>query len=308
MPRAGDEARPAGRWRPVATADGSWTLGHGGHGETCHSRSGAALQARERYAGGAALAERAAALRARGATSLALLDVGSGLGLNLAAALEAVERAGLALDALSLELDPGVLRATLELARERPGLAGALEPCHARVRAAFARALDDPAAGERGLDLAPGRLRLWIGDARERIAALDAGERFDAVFLDGFSPRVDASLWEPAFLARVARAIAPGGRLATYSAAVPVRVALLSAGLRVGRLGRVGPKAEGTVAGPDLDPAPLPPRLARRLARRAGEAAGRASAPRASREQGPPERRSDAEKERAAWASERPVF
>jgi hypothetical protein len=62
----------------------------------------------------------------------------------------------------------------------------------------------------------------------------------------------------------------PGSRLATYCAASAMRADLLRAGLLVGRLGRVGRKAEGTVAAPaPADLPPLPPRALRRLRQRA---------------------------------------
>jgi hypothetical protein len=121
------------RWIPIVTADGSPTLVHPVHGQACHSRAGAVEEARERYATACRLSEfRGGVLR--------LLDVGTGIGLNLAAALEAISsipgnrRPRLA--AVSLEKDASVLRAALELS----GL-GELERWHAPVRAALASAL-----------------------------------------------------------------------------------------------------------------------------------------------------------------------
>lgn len=69
-----------------------------------------------------------------------------------------------------------------------------------------------------------------------------------AVYLDGFSPRVNPELWTPAFCARLAASLAPGGRLATYSAAGHVRRALSAAGLEVSKRRGLAGKREFVVA------------------------------------------------------------
>ena len=65
----------------------------------------------------------------------------------------------------------------------------------------------------------------------------------------------------------LARRVASGGWLSTYSAATRVRSSLARAGLKVGRGPRVGQKDEGTLASPTEDPPPLAPRTARRSSR-----------------------------------------
>jgi tRNA U34 5-methylaminomethyl-2-thiouridine-forming methyltransferase MnmC len=262
------------RWFPLETQDGSWTLVHPVHGEACHSLAGAWTQARERYALPCGLAQRAREIAAEGGTVLRLLDIGTGLGLNLAAALEALESSGVALEAVTLELDSSVPRAAIELARGRAQ--GPWLDWHAPVLRALATALDAPgrvvpiARGTASV----GNLRLVLGDARETLPALEPAlemEEFDAVFLDPFSPRVDPSLWEEPFLREVARRMAPLSRLSTYSSSFAVRLALARAGLCVGKGPRVGAKSSGTLACRGCEPPPLEPRAARRLARRARE-------------------------------------
>lgn len=246
-------------WLPRATEDGSWTLWNGALEEACHSRSGAWQQACERYARGCRLAEWPPA---RG--PLRLLDIGTGLGLNLAAALAALEPRGVALEALTLELDPAVIAAALALYARLAAAAGPWERWHAPVRAALSRALERP--GERVPLGAEGTLELRLGDARTALGADDGP--FAAVFLDPFSPRRAGELWQESFLEQVARRMAPDAWLSTYTASFRVRLALARAGLRVGRGPRVGAKGEGTLASPDLAPPELPGRVARRLARR----------------------------------------
>jgi len=256
-------------WRPERTADGSWTLGHPDHGEACHSRCGAWLEARERYARPCRLTERARAAQGR---PLRLLDVGTGLGLNLAAALEAVEGSGGRLAAVTLERDRSVLAAALALGGDGAHT-GPEERWHAPVRAALGAALPrvadgTPARGGVEVPLGEGStLHLVLGDARETLPALAPELRFDAVFLDPFSPASEPDLWSEPFLAAIAARMAPGARLSTYCARYAVRLGLARAGLRVGLGARVGAKAEGTLASPDQDLPGLAPRVVRRLGR-----------------------------------------
>jgi len=246
-------------WIPLRTGDGSFTLAHPVHGETCHSRAGAWEESRLRYALACRLAE-----RARDEGRLRLLDIGTGLGLNLAAAIEAVGATGCRLEILSLEIDRGVLEAALALGEREPF--APWSEALALVRAALQHA---DGRAERGQVA----LQLVLGDARETLARQGAAA-FDAVFLDAFSPRVEPELWAPPFLREIARRMGPGSLLSTYSAALSVRAGLAAAGLRVGAGARVGTKSSGTLASPDRALAPFPARLERRLARRAAALGG----------------------------------
>ncbi len=234
-------------WTPIRTADGSWTLRNDELGQACHSLSGAWEQARLRYAGPCRVRE--VALE-RGVVRL--LDIGTGLGLNLAAALAALDGTGARLEAVTFERDAEVLASARALVDWPSDCA----PWVARVHAAL--------AGDSGLGL---KVHVELGDARERVTAVPDAS-FDAVFLDPFSPQVAPELWSEAFLSLVASKLASGGVLSTYSASFPVRLALARAGLAVGRGPRVGTKAEGTLASRGVPLPGLEPRLERRLARR----------------------------------------
>jgi tRNA U34 5-methylaminomethyl-2-thiouridine-forming methyltransferase MnmC len=212
----------AADWKRVTTGDGSITLAHPLHGQTCHSRAGAWTEARERYAAACRVHERALELARSGQESFRLLDIGTGLGLNLAAALEALEGTGVVLAATTLEIDPSVIEATLALGSVSPP---ELEARHALVRASLARALRGPS--DATVPLSSGTLRLLLGDGRATILSLEPQLKFDAVFLDPFSPGVDAPLWEPGFLGAVAARMAPSSMLSTYSVSLRVRAALL---------------------------------------------------------------------------------
>lgn len=252
-------------WSERATADGSWTLWNEALGEACHSSAGAWTQACLRYAGACRLAEHPG-------PRLALLDIGTGLGLNLAAALAALDGRAVALEAATFEREPEPIERALAL-YARPELAtGPWEPWHRPVRAALRAAL--AARGTRvelrGPDGTRHGLTLHLGDARATLPRLASAPAWDAIFLDPFSPRRAPELWEESFLSALAARLAPGGWLSTYSASFRVRLALARAGLAVGRGPRVGAKGEGTLASRACVVPPLAPRVERRLARRAG--------------------------------------
>lgn len=240
-------------WVPVTTADGSVTLRCPRTGSLAHSAAGAWTEACERYVAATGLAERQRPAR--------LLDIGTGLGWNLAAALHAADP----LEVVSLELDSGPIEAALELAAggrlAPPSLADYYRP----VAVALREALDHP--GE-AVAFGRGRLRLILGDACLTLPSLASEVCFDAVFLDPFAPGEDPPLWEPGFLEEVARRLAPGGLLSTYTASLRVRTSLARAGLLVGAGPRVGQKSQGTLASPDRPLPALDGRTQRKLARR----------------------------------------
>ncbi len=245
-------------WTPLETDDGSWTLRRARDGASCHSTAGAWTQACERYAAPCRVAELGSE---RGVVRV--LEVGTGLGLNLAAALRALAASGARLEACSLELDSSVIEASLDLP-QGPECARWLAPVQGALRVALERRDSRSCELEPGLGL----LELRLGDAARSLEELDAG-RFDAVFFDPFAPADEPRLWTRAVLASVARAMAPHAILSTYSAALDARAGLAAAGLRVGQGPRVGRKAQGTLASFTAPLPPLHPRLARRIAARA---------------------------------------
>jgi tRNA 5-methylaminomethyl-2-thiouridine biosynthesis bifunctional protein len=85
-------------------------------------------------------------------------------------------------------------------------------------------------------------LTVWIGTAQTVLPHIHG--RFDAWFLDGFSPSKNPEMWGPDVWAEVARLSAPGARLATYSVAGAVRRGLEQAGFAVTREAGFGAKRE----------------------------------------------------------------
>ena len=202
----------------LVTPDGSRTALNTRFGEAYGSRHGAAAQAHHVFLEGTGTHEHPAPR---------VLEIGFGVGVNFRATLESAARRGAALDYLAFEFDPapaGVLR---EVAM---GGEGAAQP----LWSALLEAWPDAGASSAGLDV-------WQGAARVRVhfqdvlsAELPRGWA-TALYLDGFSPAVNPEVWTPEFVARLSGTLAPGGVLATYSAAGHVRRSLQAAGLRVER-------------------------------------------------------------------------
>lgn len=176
-------------------------------------------------------------LPARFAQGFHVAELGFGTGLNLAVTLQAWRASGMA----------GPLRYTTFEAFPLPA------PDMTRAQAAF------PELAGIAAELAPfwakGQTRITLPDLVFELIPGDARATLprwtgtaDAWFLDGFAPARNPELWEPALLGAVAAHLAPGGTLATYTAAGHVRRALEAAGLVVSRVPGYGRKRHMTVA------------------------------------------------------------
>ena len=251
-------------WRQMITGDGCPTLLHPVHGEPCHDTRGAWAEAMQLHVFGCDLPRRL--LRGEG---LRLLDVGSAPGWNLAAACLFGGSLPGSLEVTAVERSQGALAAGLELSADSSWVAGApsgaasaLERAHSGLRAARAASREDWVALESGV-----RLRLHMGCVREFLSELSPQERFDAVFLDCFSPGVEPDAWEPGFLFELGQRVAAGGRLTTYTISHPVRAALMASGLSVGWPGARSGRRGGTWASRGGWVPPLSDRLQARLER-----------------------------------------
>ena len=72
------------------------------------------------------------------------------------------------------------------------------------------------------------QLTLMLGDAADCLPQVEA--KVEAFYLDGFSPDVNADLWQRALFDELARLAQPGATAATYTVAAPVRQGLAQAG------------------------------------------------------------------------------
>ena len=189
------------------------------------SRHGARQQAQRVFVEGSGIVEHA---------EPRVLEIGFGLGLNFRTTLEAIGESPL--DYLAFEAYP---LSAAELAAVAPGESS---PLWSAVLEHWDKAA---LAGHLDLSRSSQRLRIDFADAT---AAPLPGAWANAVYLDAFSPARNPELWTPTFLAKLAAALAPGGKLATYSAAGHVRRGLGAAGLSVQRLHGLIGKREFLVA------------------------------------------------------------
>ena len=213
------ESTPEPAFSVLLTPDGSRTAHNARFGEAYGSRHGARAQAHHVFLAGSGTDAH---------PTPRVLEIGFGLGVNFRATLASAAARGVALSYLAYEFDP----APADLLREvAGGDEGADHPLWAQVLAGWGRSetLDEEANGA--------RLRVEYCDVtRAELPQAELPRNWaTALYLDGFSPTRNPEVWTPDFTARLAGALAPGGMLATYSAAGHVRRSLEAAGLKVER-------------------------------------------------------------------------
>jgi tRNA 5-methylaminomethyl-2-thiouridine biosynthesis bifunctional protein len=205
------------------------------HGDIYHPRDGALAQAKHVFLEDGALAE-----RWRGRDRFVILETGFGLGNNFLATLAA------------WRADPGRCRHLHFLSIEQS------PPTRTTISGVPRDAALAPLAEELALRWPPLTCNLhrlsFDGGAVELLLAFGSAAAWlpqliatvDAIFLDGFAPARNPSLWEPRLFRAIARLAAAGASVATWSAARAVRDGLASAGFAVERAVGAGEKRDIT--------------------------------------------------------------
>lgn len=256
-----------GDFELVTLRSGARAVRHVGHGEIMHPAGGPWEEANRLYIEQSQLPRR---LHAAGSRPVRIFDIGLGAATNAVAALTCARAAGGRIELHSFEIDLSPLRLALREPAAFPFLSAYQAAAQALV--------------EHGQWAGPeGSWVLHRGDALTCLA--HAPKDAELVFFDPFSPRHNASLWTPAAFAAIrarcrddsAELDAPGedgALLLTYSAATPMRAALLLAGFYVGAGIATGQKRETTVAATRLGAlaAPLSARWLRRWERSSARA------------------------------------
>jgi tRNA U34 5-methylaminomethyl-2-thiouridine-forming methyltransferase MnmC len=231
----------------IKTADGTYTLYSkkiNNSSETMHTIHGAYLEAQEKFVNPASL---------KGKKNVSILDVCSGLGFNSAAALEKI---------MDPEINPEIERIEIDLVEiSLETLAASLlipspSGSHGLIKKAIENyliineyikyPLEDRKI-PKCIDL-----RVHCQDAREMVLEVLHGKKYDAIFLDPFSPDKSPELYSYDFLLKLGSLLKEDGLILTYTAAAPVRYALIDGGFHVGEgplMGRSG----GTIASKDVN-------------------------------------------------------
>ncbi len=93
------------------------------------------------------------------------------------------------------------------------------------------------------------KLKVLIDEARKIIKSLQGYHiKFDAVFYDAFSPKVNTEMWTVDIFKLIKNLMKEEGILATYSASLAVRKGLVEAGFKIGVVEPIGRKSYSTVA------------------------------------------------------------
>lgn len=218
----------------ITTPDGSRTALNERYGEAYGSRHGAAAQAHHVFLQGTETDTHAAPR---------VLEIGFGVGVNFRATLANTTARGAPLHYLAYEFDPAPAQVLKEVAEGGEG--AELQAWGEIVKKWAERPLTPrsfaapPSPQRRGavesqltVNTADVSLTVYFADA---LTADLPSDWATAIYLDGFSPTRNPEVWTPEFVGRLAGALAPGGIVATYSAAGHVRRAMQDAGLRVER-------------------------------------------------------------------------
>lgn len=217
----------------VPTADGSLTLINKFYGEPYHSQTaGAIREALYKFVYPSKILE-----RAKEKEVIRILDVGFGLGYNIAVALKHIRD-------LNPDVKVEIVSLERELKKDVPLLPEPYREIHKFILSAIPEYEDSTL-----------KIKVLLGDARREIKKLK-DFKADAVFHDAFSPYKNPELWTYEFLELIKMRIDPYGYWVSYSSALCVRKALFLLGFQIGSSKEVGRKRKGTVASLK---APVPP-------------------------------------------------
>ena len=237
-------SHPLGELSALQTADGSLSLHSKRFDEAFHSSVGALAEAEAKFVRPSQLE------RFCRAGSLRVLDVCVGLGYNSAALMNALPQQNApTLQWWGLELDPRPLSLALT---------------HHSFRALWSHEvlirLEQLDRNSSWTDRHSEGTVLW-GDARSTVQNLPEHWQADLILMDAFSPGRCPELWSEEFLGALAKRLAAGGRLLTYSRSAAIRGSLRRAGLELRSLqpapGQRLEWSSGTLATKPGGPEPL---------------------------------------------------
>ena len=212
----------------LITDDGTATLFLDEYGQAMHSTSGAYEEALLKHLQPSGISEKRK-------ESLSVLDIGFGLGYNILALM----------DRLRLKKNPPFLN-VISLEKDR-SFCEYLDSVKFDDYRDLNYNIIRQGYREGFVKYGNTNLELLFGDARETLKQI-TGMKFDAVFQDPFSPAKNPELWSVEYFRVLSELMEDDCVLTTYSSADHVRMAMIEAGLHIGKGPSVGQKREGTLA------------------------------------------------------------
>ena len=198
----------------VLTKDGSYSLRSVFFQENFHSLLGALEETKTKFTAPSDLN------RFRG-KSLNVLDICFGLGYNSASLFNELIKQKSYLNWYALEID----KKPLEYSLKNKSFLKLWDP---KVREIFESLLRNDYFEDQFF-----KCKILWGDAREKINIIPSANKFDLIYLDGFSPQKCPQVWTIEFLSKLTEKLYPQGYLITYSSSAAVRKSLRNLGLEI---------------------------------------------------------------------------
>jgi len=216
----------------IYTNDGSVTLHNDEYNEAYHSWGGALLESQQIYFEGCRVLE-----KVRCKNKISVLDIGFGLGYNAFYTICEIRKnfRECFIKITSLEKDSSILNFNQE--------PDEIKPIAHDIKKNWKKTDDQYLYQTENLEF-----RLLIGDARKSLQTIL--QKFDAVYLDPFSPQKNPELWTEDFFKLLHQRIEMDGFLATYSISTPVLVGLINAGFHPYLIDAPKKKRYATIASP----------------------------------------------------------
>lgn len=207
--------------RKITTKDGSITYFNPRIGDIYHSTTGALEEAFEKYA-----------KPCKVGSGMKILDICFGLGYNSLAAISLAKN----IEIIALENDKDILKRISYISLKNKKLNNNYK--------IIKKAAKNHLYKDRNY-----KIKILLKDARKSIKELiKQKNKFDAVFLDPFSPKKAPELWTKPFFKDIKKVMKKKAILSTYSCAKEVRLNLKHAGFRVKNGPCIGRKAPSTIA------------------------------------------------------------
>jgi chorismate dehydratase len=245
----------------LKTNDGTETFFNEEYQEAYHStKAGAYLESLHKFVTPCKIKELSKTKK-----EINILDVGFGLGYNVAVALEqALEvNPDVRLNVISIEKDISVFEKIKELnvPEKLKEIYKILNSGNIKNEKINYEEILVYFVENKNLNL-----KVILEEGRKTIKLLQKYPiKFDAVFWDAFSPKVNTEMWTVDIFRLIKNIINEEGIFATYSASLAVRKGLLEAGFQIGLVEPIGRKSYSTVATINGEIPPLTEREKERL-------------------------------------------